>query len=98
MFSIIRHTPILGWTVKNLPYLYCPKIPCTSTANVFTPHEVHVLKYFLKENSAKEIALLNSVTAKTIEFHLARIKEKLNRRSQIYQAAILHGFIHLIFE
>lgn len=68
-------------------------------AIVFTKKEVAVLKYYLQGKSAKEISQLTTVTAKTVEFHLAKIKEKLNchRRSEIVQAALTHGFIDLLF-
>jgi trans-aconitate methyltransferase/DNA-binding CsgD family transcriptional regulator len=66
----------------------------------FTKKEAFVLKHFLQGKTAKEIAILSTITAKTVEFHLARIKEKLNcyRRSEIYQSAINYGFINLIFD
>lgn len=75
------------------------KIFCQSGQVKFTHREIDVLKHYLKGNSAKEIALLISISAKAVEFHLANIKEKLNcsRRSEIYQAALSSGFIHLIF-
>lgn len=66
---------------------------------VFTKKELAVLKLYLQGKSAKEISLLTSVSAKTVEFHLGNIKEKLHcyRRSEIFQAAIKYGFINLIF-
>ena len=66
---------------------------------LFTNKEINVLKYYLQGKSAKEISLLTSVSAKTIEFHIAKIKEKLNchRRSEIVQSALTHGFIDLMF-
>ena len=65
---------------------------------LFTQKEINVLKYYLKGMSAKEISFLIPVSAKTIEFHLDKIKAKLNchRRSEVYQSAITHGFINLI--
>lgn len=68
-------------------------------AIVFTKKEAAVLKYYLQGKSAKEISFLLAVSAKTIEFHLGKIKEKLgvHRRSDIYQAALTHGFINLIY-
>lgn len=66
---------------------------------IFTQKETIVLKYYLQGKSAKEISHLTTVSAKTIEFHLEKIREKLcvHRRSEIYQTAIKHGFINLIF-
>lgn len=65
----------------------------------FTKQEARVLKYFLQGKSAKEISSILVISAKTVEFHLGRVKEKLNchRRSEIYQAALSTGFIQLIF-
>lgn len=79
--------------------LSSPKIFCQNDQAKFTRREIDVLKYYLKGNSAKEIASLIFISAKAVEFHLANIKEKLNcsRRSEIYQAALTSGFIHLIF-
>ncbi len=66
----------------------------------FTLKEAFVLKHFLQGKTAKEIAQLSKTSAKTVEFHLGRIKEKCQcqRRSEIYQAAINEGFINLIFD
>lgn len=81
---------------------YLPQnIPSYSYGNIkFTPREAYVLKYYLQGKTAKEISLQTSVSSKAIEFHLAKIKEKLNcyRRSEIYQAALSSGFINLIFD
>jgi DNA-binding CsgD family transcriptional regulator len=65
----------------------------------FTPQEAKVLQQFLKGKTAKEIGLMMSISAKTAEFHLGKIKEKLgcHYRSEIYQAAFSYGFIDLIF-
>jgi trans-aconitate methyltransferase/DNA-binding CsgD family transcriptional regulator len=67
---------------------------------LFTPKEAFVLKHYLQGKSAKEIAELSAISAKTVEFHLSRIKDKLqcSRRSDIYQTAIRYGFINLIFD
>lgn len=67
---------------------------------IFTLREAQVLKYFLQGKPAKEIAHILSITAKTVEFHLAKIKEKLHchKRSDIFQAAMTHGFINLMFD
>jgi len=70
-------------------------------ANIqLTGHEASVLKYFLLGKTSKEIAILKTVSSKTVEFHLAKIKEKLNcqRRSEIYQAAYQYGFIKLVYD
>lgn len=66
---------------------------------ILTPKEIAVLKHFLQGKSAKEISEIILVSSKAVEFHLANIKNKLNchRRSEIFQAAITYGFIHLIF-
>ena len=66
---------------------------------VFTAKEITVLKYYLQGKSSKEISVYMLVSPKTIEFHLANIKSKLNchRRSEIYQAALSQGFINLVF-
>lgn len=66
----------------------------------FTQREAQILKYFLHGKSAKEIAVILPITAKTVEFHFAKIKEKLHchKRSDIFQAAMTHGFINLMFD
>lgn len=66
----------------------------------FSQREAQILKHFLQGQSAKEIGQWITLSPKTVEFHLAKIKQKLNchKRSQIYQAAISYGFIDLIFD
>jgi trans-aconitate 2-methyltransferase len=66
---------------------------------IFTQHEARVIKYFLQGKSAKETSRIINKSSRTVEFHLGHIKEKLNLklRSELYQAAINYGFIHLLF-
>lgn len=66
----------------------------------FSLKEALVLKHYLLGKSAKEISQLTTTSAKTVEFHIASIKEKLNcrRRSEIYEAAIKYGFINLMYD
>jgi DNA-binding CsgD family transcriptional regulator len=66
----------------------------------FTEREAEVLKHRLQGKTAKEIGSLLCLSAKTVEFHLAKIKGKLQcfRRSDLYRAALAYGFIELIFE
>ncbi len=65
----------------------------------FTIREQFVLKHYLQGKSAKEISSIAPVSAKTVEFHLANIKKKLNcvRRSDLYKCALKSGFIDLVF-
>lgn len=66
----------------------------------FSKREAQVLKQYLQGKSAKEIGVLFCLSAKTIEFHLAKIKEKLNchKRSEIYARALQDGFMHSMFD
>lgn len=82
----------------------CEK-PCTEPANrtgyeIFSERETQVLKHYLLGKSAKEIGIELGISPKTIEFHICNIKNQLNcsKRSEVYQAAIAHGFINLIFD
>lgn len=65
-----------------------------------TTREAQVLKQYLCGKSAKEISCLLHLSAKTIEYHLAKIKEKLHchHRSDIFQMAISQGLIKLMFD
>ncbi len=101
---------------ENDPFPYCeyllevvcekPYHSITSEARyqfsniIFTPHEAFVIKHFLLGKTAKEIAVLKSVSSKTIEFHLAKIKEKINcyQRSDIFEAAYQLGFSRLVYD
>jgi SAM-dependent methyltransferase len=69
-------------------------------AILFTKREAQIVKYYLKGQSAKEIGLVLDISAKTIEFHLAKIKEKCHchKRSELVQAALKYGFISLLFD
>ena len=66
----------------------------------FTKREASVLKYLLLGKTSKETSDLIHISAKTVEFHLANIKEKLGLklRSELFQAAISYGYIHLMFD
>jgi SAM-dependent methyltransferase len=66
---------------------------------IFTRNEAKVVKFFLQGKSIKEIAQTISVSNKTVEFHLGNVREKLGLRlrSELYQAAMEYGFIHLLF-
>lgn len=92
LLEVICEKPDLHTSSRPLTYQY--------TDFSFTSREAFVLKHFLLGETAKEIALHSDISAKTVEFHLAKIKEKLHchRRSEIYQAAVRHGFINLIFD
>ncbi len=65
---------------------------------VLTSREITVLKHFLQGRTAKEIANIIFISAKTVEFHLNNIKRKLNcySRSDIFQAARQYGYINFI--
>lgn len=67
---------------------------------VFSKREAQVVKHFLNGKSAKEIGLRLELSAKTVEFHLASIKEKCDchKRSDLFKAAISEGFISLMFD
>ncbi len=64
----------------------------------FTKREQEIVRDYLQGKTAKEIAGVYAISAKTVEFHLANIKKKLNcyRRSDIYQAILSQGLINLI--
>ncbi|MCS5711604.1 methyltransferase domain-containing protein [Candidatus Berkiella aquae] len=66
----------------------------------FSQREAQVIKHFLNGKAAKEIGALLDISAKTVEFHLASIKEKCHcrKRSELFQIAIMEGFIHLMFD
>ncbi|MFI4937751.1 MAG: methyltransferase domain-containing protein [Candidatus Berkiellales bacterium] len=110
-FQFHRYSPKDPFTYNEyLLEVICEKpIPVENTptqsryryANIiFSKREAEILKQYLLGKSAKEIAIKTTITAKTVEFHLANIKEKLNcyKRSDIFQAALRHGFINLIFD
>lgn len=65
----------------------------------FTPREISVLSCYLRGYTAKQIASLLHLSAKTIESHIANIKIKLHceKRSDIYDKAFEIGFIELLF-
>jgi DNA-binding CsgD family transcriptional regulator len=65
----------------------------------FSLREAQCLHYFLNNYSAEETAKLLFISKKTVEFHLANIKLKLdcNKKSQISRKAINDGFIDLMF-
>lgn len=66
----------------------------------FTRQEARVIKYYLQGWTAKEISRQMDITAKTVEFHLGKVKTKLNcsLKSEIYQQAMALGFMQLIFD
>jgi ubiquinone/menaquinone biosynthesis C-methylase UbiE len=66
----------------------------------FSVREAQILKHFLQGKSAKEVGTCLHISAKTVEFHLQSIRNRLgcNKRSELYQAALSHGFIHLMFD
>jgi|GEM_PF-1091144 len=90
LLEISCEKPLIAHDEKSYHYAH----------TVFTPHEIRVLKQFLQGKTAKEIGCVLSISAKTSEFHLANIKAKLNchKRSELYQAAIKHGFIDWLFD
>ena len=67
---------------------------------IFTHREAQIIKHCLQGKSAKASAQELNVSAKTIEFHLAKIKSKLgcHRRSDIIALAQTHGFVNLVFD
>lgn len=67
---------------------------------LFSEREAQVLKYFLQGYAAKEIGAILVISPKTVEFHLASIKEKAHcrKRSDIFKAALAEGFISLMFD
>lgn len=66
---------------------------------VFSFREAQCLHYFLNHYSAQKTSEKLFISQKTVEFHLAKIKEKLNcyATSQITQLAVDYGFIDLMF-
>lgn len=69
-------------------------------AIAFSRREAQVLKHFLNGKTAKEIGLLLELSSKTVEFHLAGIKEKCGcyKRSDLFKLALSEGFISLMFD
>lgn len=61
--------------------------------------EAQCLHYFLNHYSAQKTSEKLFISPKTVEFHLAKIKEKLNCYDtyQITQLAVNYGFIDLMF-
>ncbi|MBS0288587.1 MAG: methyltransferase domain-containing protein [Proteobacteria bacterium] len=66
----------------------------------FSRREAQVLKHLLSGKSAKEMGVILELSAKTIEFHLANIKEKTacSKRSDLFKLAWSEGFISLMFD
>lgn len=91
VLEVICEKPLLMISQKS-PYRFDEVI--------FSRAEAAVLKHFLLGKSAKEIALVKSISPKTVEFHWAKIKEKLNcrLRSEIFQSAYSKGFYRLIYD
>lgn len=67
---------------------------------IFTQREAQVIKQFLKGYSAKEIAHKLDLSPKTVEFYLAKIKEKCqcSKRSELFEQAHQKGFSSLVFD
>lgn len=68
-------------------------------ATCFTKRELECLRYLAKGKTAPEIAKLLYLSSRTVESHIARIKDKLNcsRKSQIVEAALeLHDLSLLL--
>ncbi|MBA3535035.1 MAG: helix-turn-helix transcriptional regulator [Tatlockia sp.] len=65
----------------------------------FSLREAQCLHYFFNHYSAEKTAEKLCISKKTVEFHLAKIKEKLNcqKRSELTNYAIDYGFIDLMF-
>ncbi|WP_347252308.1 LuxR C-terminal-related transcriptional regulator [Legionella sp.] len=66
---------------------------------VFSYREAQCLHYFLNHYSAQKTSEKLFISPKKVEFHLAKIKEKLNCYDtyQITQLAVNYGFIDLMF-
>lgn len=75
------------------------KLTTQCLTSLLTAREIAVLKCFLQGQTAKEIANILFISAKTVEFHLSNIKHKLNcySRSDIFQAAQQYGYVNIIF-
>lgn len=75
------------------PFSYHTTLPL-----LLTKREQEILKNYLQGKTAKEIAKFYAISAKTVEFHLANMKKKLNcyRRSDIHQAILDQGLIDLL--
>lgn len=65
----------------------------------FSFREAQCLHYFFNHYSAEKTAEKLRISKKTVEFHLAKIKEKLNchNRSELTNYAVDYGFIDLMF-
>ena len=68
-------------------------------AVIFSLREAQCLHYFLNHYSAQKTSEKLFISKKTVEFHLAKIKEKLNCNdmSKMTNLAINYGFIDLMF-
>ena len=64
----------------------------------FSFREAQCIHYLLKNYSAKQTSKQLNISPKTVEFHIARVKNKLNcnTKSQIVDKAIELGFIDLM--
>ncbi len=65
----------------------------------FTKREAQCMHFLLKNYSAKKTALKLSISKKTVEHYIAKLKEKLDctTREAINEKAMTLGFIDLIF-
>lgn len=66
---------------------------------VFSFREAQCLHYFFNHYSAEKTSEKIHISRKTVEFHLAKIKQKLNchHSSQLTRLAVDYGFIDLMF-
>lgn len=63
--------------------------------NLLSDKEIEVLQLIFEGNSSSDVALIMSVSKRTIDFHVAKIYVKLgvNNRFQAYRKAIEMGLI-----
>lgn len=63
--------------------------------NLLSEKEIEVLQLIFEGNSSSEVALILTVSKRTIDFHVAKIYMKMgvNNRYQAYQKAIELGLI-----
>jgi DNA-binding CsgD family transcriptional regulator len=66
---------------------------------IFTLREAQCLHYYLNNYTAEQTAKKLFISSKTVEFHLANIKLKINctNKSEITNKAIDKGFIDIMF-
>lgn len=66
---------------------------------IFSLREAQCLHYFFNHYPAEKTFKEIFISKKTVEFHLAKIKQKLNcvDTSELTNLAIDHGFIDLMF-